>query len=98
MAAGGIAENTDALRVGVVLTGVRPQPAEHTLTVFQCCREWCFRGETVIDRHGHETQLGKVDDVARNAKFCGSKTRLVSFKPAAAMNDDDHRPRLAPQV
>src|SRR5262249_17288328 len=98
VATGRVAPGADVFGIEVVILGVRPQPADGALAIFQGRWERRLSRQAVIDRPGNEPEGWEILDVAGDAVLPRGEAGLVPFDPAAAVDEDDAGPRLAAQV
>src|SRR5262245_24002592 len=77
---------------------MRSQPAHGAAAILESGREGGLARKPVVDGSGNETARREVHDIARYALLPRCEAGFVAFQPAAAMNDQDPRPRLAVPV
>ena len=84
VAAGRVAQRADAMGVDLQPLGIRPEPADRGLHIFDGGRKRKGRGEAVLHGHGHE---------AAPSQFFARPLPTVATAagPAAAMNADHGR-------
>jgi hypothetical protein len=88
VAARGVTEHADPLRVDVVLVGVGAQPADRTLGVVDLGRERCVCGLAVARGGDHKAPLRQQEGDGQAALAAAA-----DFLPAPAVEHEDRRGR-----